>query len=162
MPHEIGHAELVRRRLVRDGAVDIPSSGISMFPLIRTGDMCRFVPIGGKVLKPGAVLLFADRDGRLIGHRLIRVEVGDAGPRYILKGDANLLPDEAVEPDRLLGVLETITRRTKDGRPRTANANNLPRKWWGFAVRHVPGLSHVLRRLAFVSSASSVLPARRL
>jgi len=161
MPPERGYAELVRTRLERDGKVDIPSSGISMFPLIRSGDVCTFAPIAGKRPKPGDILLFADREGRLIGHRLLRVEEGVSGPRFILKGDANRLPDEAVDADRILGVLQSITRVSAGGRPRPADANSAPRRWWGFLVRHMPGLSAVLRRLAEFSSSSSARPARR-
>lgn len=161
MPPDAGHAEMVKRRLERDGAVSIPSSGISMFPLIRTGDVCRFVPVGGKMPKPGAVVLFADREGRLIGHRLLRIEQGTNGPRYILKGDTNLFPDEAVEAGRLLGVLESITRYGRDGRPYTVDANSLSRRWWGIAVRRLPGMSALLRKIAAFSFASSALPARK-
>lgn len=161
MSPEAGYAELVKQRLRRDGSVDIPSSGISMFPLIRTGDLCRFVPIGGNVLKPGAVVLFADREGRLIGHRLIRIEGGAGRRLYIMKGDANRLPDDAVEADRLLGILDSITRCRRDGTPRTYRANSLSRNVWGAAVRLLPGLSAVLQRMASVSFASSALPARK-
>lgn len=161
MRPEEGYAALVQRRLQRDGSVEIPSSGFSMFPLIRTGDLCRFVPVRGNVLKPGAVVLFADREGRLIGHRLLRIEQAAGGPRYILKGDANLLPDEAVEAGRLLGVLASITRYAGNGKPKTTPADTLARKLWGTAVRRVPGMSLLLRRLASFSFASSVQPVRK-
>lgn len=161
MRPEEGHAELVKRRMQRDGAVSIPSSGISMFPLIRTGDVCRFVPIGGNLLKPGAVVLFSDREGRLIGHRLLRIEKEPGGTRYIMKGDANLFPDEAVESDRLLGVLESITRYGRHGKPRTTRADGPAGKLWGTLVRRVPGISSVLRRAAAFSFASSALHARK-
>jgi signal peptidase len=165
MPREagraIGYAELVKARLEREGMVDIPSSGISMFPVIRSGDLCRFVPLGGKMPKPGDILLFADREGRLIGHRLLRVEHGPSGTRYILKGDTNRLPDEAVEADRILGVLASITRAPAGEKPRTADANSAPRRWWGVLVRRLPGLSVLLGRLAESNCSSSVQPARR-
>lgn len=161
MRHDEGYADLVQRRLQRDGSVEIPSSGFSMFPLIRTGDLCRFVPVRGNALKPGAVVLFADREGRLIGHRLLRIEQDAGEPRYILKGDANLLPDEVVEAGRLLGVLASITRYAGNGKPHTAPADNLSRKLWGAVVRRVPGISALLRRMASISFASSVQPARK-
>lgn len=161
MLRDEGYAKLVQRRLQRDGSVEIPSSGFSMFPLIRTGDLCRFVPVRGNMLKPGAVVLFADREGRLIGHRLLRIEQESGKPRYILKGDANLLPDEAVEAEQLLGMLASITRDAGNGKPRTTPADSLSRKLWGAVVRRVPGVSAMLRRMATISFASSVQPARK-
>src|SRR5690348_6798907 len=51
------------------GEVEITSSGNSMYPIIRDGDVCIFTPVSHLELNRGDIILFVDADGALIGHR---------------------------------------------------------------------------------------------
>ena len=155
------HLELIRLKLQQQGYVEIPSVGYSMYPVIRTGDLCKFVPIKRSRLTPGRIVLFADTEGRLIGHRLLRVENRSGAPRFICKGDTNLYPDDPVGMWQMLGELVLIMRRKSNGKVKTIPVNTLKGAIWGIVVRRLKGLSYVLRRIAAMDSASRVQLAQK-
>src|SRR5690554_5795003 len=110
MSLEYSYPVLISRQLNEYGYVDIPSSGYSMFPSIRPGDVCQFSPIDRKQLLIGDVLLYINEEGKLIGHRLIRLTDSEAGLILECKGDTNNDPDIVVTYDRVLGKLVPIRR----------------------------------------------------
>lgn len=155
---------LIRQKLDQQGAIDIPSVGYSMFPVIQTGDMCRFKPVdkgasGG--LQPGDILLFADSSDRLIGHRLLRAAQFNGQEIYICKGDTNEFADDPVRRDRLLGILVSIERSNRRGQRKTIPAGGSVYRVWGTVIREVPSLSVWLRRIAAMSAAWNVRLAQK-
>lgn len=127
-------------KLIREiGELEIPASGTSMRPLIREGDRCRFVPLAGPP-SLGDILLVAEADGRLVGHRLIRVAGEGEGKLYICKGDSNLHPDTPARADRIIGKLTDIRK------PRfVVQGDKGFARWWGRLLVRRPGLSRLIR-----------------
>jgi signal peptidase len=91
------------------GHIDIPSQGYSMYPLIRTGDLCRFVPLRGRQARVGDILLVLSPSGAFVGHRLHKIV--DGGETFVLKGDSNLNLDSPVHASHVLGRMAGIRRR---------------------------------------------------
>jgi signal peptidase len=137
--------KLAVSRLAQSGSITLPSQGYSMFPFIRPSDECHFIPITCEPLRIGRILLFGESSGRLVGHRLIRIESTPSGAVYICKGDTNLLPDEPVHTERIVGILSSISRTPKNGLKRTVPSDALRRVIWGTALIKLPFLSRLLR-----------------
>jgi signal peptidase I len=128
-------------RLIREiGELEIPSSGTSMRPLIREGDRCRFVPLAGRP-SLGDILLVAEADGRLVGHRLIRVAEAGEETLYICKGDSNLNPDAPARANQIIGKMTDIRKRRF-----VMRADQGLARWWGRLLVRRPGLSRLIRQ----------------
>ena len=128
-------------RLIREiGELEIPSSGTSMRPLIREGDRCRFVPLSGHP-SPGDILLVAEPDGRLVGHRLIRVAETGEETVYICKGDSNINPDAPARTNQIIGKMTDIRKRRF-----VMHADQGLARWWGRLLVRWPGLSRLIRQ----------------
>jgi signal peptidase len=156
MSHEWSYEVLIRRQLNEVGFVEIPSSGYSMFPSIRPGDVCQFGPAQQDSLVIGDVLLFINEEGRLIGHRLLRILCNDNRMILECKGDTNNYPDQNVPMDRLLGKLVLIRRVNSKGKSITVTANGYLFSAWGKVMLRLPFLSSGLRKLAMFIHASRV------
>lgn len=155
MLHEEIRIEVCKRFLELHGWIDIRSRGYSMFPYIREGDSCRFLALekaDRSACRPGDVLLFATGDGRLIGHRLHRVERAEHAYRYRLKGDTNLQYDEPIEDGQILGKLVWIRR----GR-RIRKASGFFAFVWSWSMVRFPILSWPLRKAALLASRKSAV-----
>lgn len=127
-------------RLIREkGELEIPSRGVSMFPLIREGDRCRFLPLT-EAPHLGDILLVAEAGGRLVGHRLIRIAGAGEEALYICKGDSNVNPDAPAVAGQIIGKLTDIRR----GRA-TLRADQGLARWWGRLLVRWPGLSRMVR-----------------
>jgi signal peptidase len=156
MSHEWSYEVLIRRQQNEFGYAEIPSSGYSMFPSIRSGDVCQFGPTIRESLMIGDVLLFINEEGRLIGHRLLRVFSNDNGLFLECKGDTNNYPDQIIPMERLLGKLVLIRRVNSKGKSITIPANGYLFSAWGKVMLRLPFLSSSLRKLAMVIHASRV------
>lgn len=132
-------AHVIARLIQENGELEIPSSGTSMRPLIREGDRCRFVPLTGSP-RLGDILLVAGADGRLVGHRLIRVTGEGAAVRYICKGDSNVNPDAPAGPHQVIGTLTDI-RKIRS----VYHADEGAARLWGRLLVRWPGLSRIIR-----------------
>jgi signal peptidase len=161
MWHDHPQLELVRRKLLEQGHIEIPSVGYSMYPVIRTGDLCKFRAMEGTVPTRGSIVLFADQDGRLIGHRFIRAAQQDNSIVYICKGDTNLFADAPVRIERLLGILVSIERKNHRGHRRTIPAASRYNALWGSILMKIPSISYWLRRAAILSATWNDRPAQR-
>lgn len=161
MSLEWSYQVLIRRQLNEFGFVDIPSSGYSMFPSIRPGDVCQFGPVVQEQLMIGDVLLFVNEEGKLIGHRLIRMTLSEDGMIFECKGDTNNYPDLTVTSDRMLGKLAMIRRVNSKGKSITIPANHYLFSAWGKVMLRLPILSSSLRKLAILIHASHVQREQR-
>lgn len=94
------------------GSVDIPSNGVSMYPLIQQGDVCRFIPIHPKEeLNKGDIILFVSDEGLLVGHRYCGSYLENGIRYYIFKGDTNVMMDPPVMDCQLIGKLTLIKKK---------------------------------------------------
>jgi signal peptidase len=142
----------------RDEALELQACGDSMFPLIRSGDVCRFVgcePGGG--IRAGDVVLYCAESGKLVAHRVHRVlrddgptaaghRVADGGVARCLllcKGDANAGFDRVIESGQCVGKLLWIRRGNGTA---TLFADHRAAVWWGRLVLAFPLISRLLRR----------------
>jgi signal peptidase I len=125
------------------GWFDLPSSGMSMYPLIQQGDVCRFIPIAAAdSLKKGDVLLYQSGDGRLIGHRYFRSFTRNNKRYYLLKGDTNDTCDPPITEQQLVGKLLYIKRRKH-----TINIESSFVKLWTFIVLSYPILPKYCKKV---------------
>lgn len=128
--------EMLKHMLENRGYVKIPSHGTSMFPLIRTGNICRFEPVLAEEIEIGDILLFALDSGLLVGHRFIRREVRNGRTYYICRGDSRITEDPPLREEQILGKMVSIQKAHltlwTNGRWQTA---------WGACIVHMPFLS---------------------
>jgi signal peptidase len=110
------------------GGVPLTVLSGSMEPTLPTGSLAVVRPIGADDVQVGDVITYMPHpnDPYLVTHRVIRVELSEAGERtFILQGDANSGPDAPVRAKQiraelwysvpLLGYLNsTLNSETKD------------------------------------------------
>lgn len=99
---------LLRKSLIVT-PMDLPLTGLSMFPAIRPGDRCRTTAVDPEALRVGDVVL-ATRDDRLYAHRLVDVLPGPP-TQWLLKGDTMLQPDPPFDAGDILGQVIGVERR---------------------------------------------------
>ncbi|MEH7109023.1 MULTISPECIES: hypothetical protein [Bacillaceae] len=128
---------LLKTSITRDGWLELPAIGNSMFPFIRQGDLCRFSLCDLSTIKKGDVLLFYSQTGRLIAHRFVRKEHN----LYVLKGDTNLGFDQPIEADRILGKLAQVKKQHV-----RLSSNHLVLRIWSKTILAFPILSAILRQ----------------
>lgn len=94
--------------LLADGvSVEIPVTGGSMSPCIRSHDVVTLVPIGDRRVRPGDVVAFTRPDKRLVIHRAVAV----TGERLQTRGDAASHADPWIDQGRLIGRVKQVSRR---------------------------------------------------
>lgn len=108
MPANLTACYLIKEVIKKQGWVELPAEGTSMYPLIKQGDICRFVPCEAMKLKKGEIILFHTLSGSLVAHRLLSVESINEQVTYLLKGDTNFGADEPVGQEQLIGKLTSI------------------------------------------------------
>ncbi|WLR49459.1 signal peptidase I [Halobacillus litoralis] len=135
---------VIAKVLISKGRIDLPATGTSMYPLIREGDICRFVSLDYENLKKGDILLYQSDHGQLIAHRLIY----KSGDSYLCKGDSNLGNDDWVYSDQLIGKMLYVSKNHK-----IFYLNGLLGKTWTWSILTFPSVSKLWRRfLAFQES----------
>lgn len=133
--------ELLIRTINKYGWMDLPAYGISMYPYIKKGNICRFVQFDERNVKKGDVLLYHVSSGQLIAHRLIAVQKTDTcQKRFILKGDTNIIIDHPIYKNQIIGKLSTI-ENTK----RKRYVNDLSSIIWSYIMLSFPIVSKLLR-----------------
>ncbi|KKI92978.1 hypothetical protein WQ54_05560 [Bacillus sp. SA1-12] len=105
--------DLLINTIRKYGWMDLPSSGMSMYPFIQKGNICRFEAFNENTVKKGDVLLYHSASGQLIAHRFLRIKQINNQSHYVLKGDTNLCSDEPVKQEQIIGKLVTINRLNK-------------------------------------------------
>ncbi|WP_078432611.1 signal peptidase I [Metabacillus halosaccharovorans] len=136
-----GTVELLIRTINKYGWMDLPSYGISMYPYIKKGNICRFVQFDEMNVKKGDVLLYHASSGQLIAHRLLAVQKTDTCQKqFILKGDTNLITDDPINKTQIIGKLATI-ENTK----RKRYVSDLSSIMWSYIMLSFPIVSKLLR-----------------
>lgn len=88
--------------------VSIPTSGFSMFPVIRTGDSVTICP--DKNISLGDIIVFK-RNDLMVCHRVKKVFEKNNVKYYQTRGDSFFTLDEPVTLDRILGKIVKIERK---------------------------------------------------
>lgn len=83
--------------------------GISMYPLLRQGDIGIVRSIPPYRIKRGELIVYK-RDGRIICHRVIKKEIKADQLYFLTKADFSLYPDEPVSEKEVIGRLEALHR----------------------------------------------------
>jgi signal peptidase I len=135
--HAVG---LLKSRVITTGYIYLPASGNSMYPLIKKGDLCRFITIYPSHLTRGDIVLYHSLTGQLVAHRLVSTREHDGKRTFILKGDTNLGLDKPVEEPQIIGLLTSIKKGDK-----SIHMNGLFARLWSSLILTFPILSGVLR-----------------
>jgi signal peptidase I len=133
--------ELLKSTINKDGWLELPAYGNSMFPFIQEGNICRFIPFDPHLIKKGDVILFISKTGQLIAHRYIVDQIKNNKRVYLFKGDTNLGIDVMIEQSQILGKLELIKKQHF-----TYTPNNFISVLWGKLILAIPVLSGILRK----------------
>lgn len=130
----------IQKAIHRNGWIDLPADGTSMFPLIKRGNICRFVLCETSELKKGDVVLFQAAGDQLVAHRFLGIERSSRQRRYLFKGDTNLGADAPVTADHIIGRLLFIRKGN-----RTMHTAGLLFELWRRVVLTFPLVSSFLR-----------------
>ncbi|NWQ39140.1 signal peptidase I [Bacillus sp. EB106-08-02-XG196] len=133
---------LLKRVINKDGWLNLPAYGDSMFPYIQQGDLCRFTPCNPDFIKKGDVILFYSEAGQLIAHRFVQKKIINNKQLFLFKGDTNLGFDQPIEEDKILGRLISIEKQNIN-----ITSNQLSARLWGKLIVMIPALSGILRKL---------------
>lgn len=132
---------LLKSSINRDGLLELPAYGNSMYPYIKQGDKCSFTQFDLTTIEKGDVILFITKTGQLIAHRYVFSQtIGDKN-LYICKGDTNLRIDNAIEHEQILGKLVLIKKHNI-----TLKHDQLICFFWGKLILAIPFLSEILRK----------------
>ncbi|MBT2642221.1 hypothetical protein J7I80_08290 [Bacillus sp. ISL-41] len=133
---------LLLRTIQKEGWLELPATGNSMFPYIQKGDKCRFVPCDPSALNKGDVVLFLSSSNQLIAHRFVkRTESQHIHNKFVFKGDTNLGFDQPVENCRLIGKLTYVKKKHV-----TFTSDDVMARIWAYLILAFPIISSFLRR----------------
>lgn len=132
---------LLQNTIRKDGWIELPSFGNSMYPFIHQGNLCRFVHCQTAYLRKGDVILFYTKTGQLIGHRLVSIKIVNNQRLFQFKGDTNLGFDELIGEDQILGKLVCVQKKHRKLTPEDCLA-----KLWGGIILTFPAISGILRK----------------
>lgn len=124
----------------RTGKIELPSVGISMYPLIKEGNVSTFTTVRREELKVGDICLFMTIKGPLIGHRLHEVKQDGVQELFIFKGDTCFEPDDPVPFASIIGRWSGVRRNN-----RFLPANHWKSKLLTALSLHVPKWYKVIR-----------------
>lgn len=94
-------------------SVRVRVTGASMAPLIRSGDTVTVAPVKERIPDRGDLILFVNRCGAPVLHRIVKIADTGTGTVYRTKGDAQGMFDEPVAHDAVLGRVVRIARRRR-------------------------------------------------
>jgi signal peptidase len=140
MPASLSAFYLIKEVVRKQGWVDLPAEGTSMYPLIKQGNICRFIPCEAMKLKKGEIILFHTSSGSMVAHRLLSIEHANGQVKYLVKGDTNYGTDEPVYPEQLIGKLSSINKGDYD-----IQLPSLSVRIWGHLILLFPIITAALR-----------------
>lgn len=100
---------LAEALLKRGECVKFRAEGMSMSPAIRSGDSIKIEPVTGNITL-GEIVLYRDKDGFVIVHRVVeKIQKGDK--EFLLtKGDSALTLDAPIANEQIIGKVTDIER----------------------------------------------------
>jgi RimJ/RimL family protein N-acetyltransferase/translation initiation factor IF-1 len=106
-----GLIELQREQLKTGYPLRARLYGMSMYPIIRPGDVVQVRPVEWTALRRGDILYY-ERECRLVAHRVMVPAFDDAAP-IIAKGDTLENFDPPILPEQLMGRVEALERGSR-------------------------------------------------
>jgi len=103
-------AELSRAILGAGKSLRFQARGISMAPLVRDGDILTVEPVTAPQLGVGDLALFRRGPEAVVAHRVIRIEAGPQGRRFLMQGDAVPHPDGWIAEEAIYGRVSALER----------------------------------------------------
>ncbi|MEM7349310.1 MAG: S24/S26 family peptidase [Acidobacteriota bacterium] len=105
--------EALLTELLAEGlSVEIPVTGASMSPYIRSRDVITLAPLADEPVRRGDVVAFPRPGGRLVVHRVIDLDDG----RILTRGDAAPRADGWIDRETVVGRVTAIERRGRSVR----------------------------------------------
>ncbi|MEH6949717.1 hypothetical protein V7068_22280 [Bacillus sp. JJ634] len=141
---------LLKAVLKKNGHIDIPAQGTSMFPFIQEGNLCRFIVCEPQELKKGEVVLFHLETGQLTAHRYYGSKMMNNKSFFVFKGDTNLGFDQPVCEERIIGKLLYVQKEKS-----LLNVSDFRAFFWGKLILLFPMLSSILRQ--YLNRKSNIL-----
>jgi signal peptidase len=132
--------QLITHVIQKNGWIELPAQGTSMYPFIKKGDICRFIACETSSIRKGDIILFRTSLGSLVAHRFYQSKSINHQIQYHFKGDTNLGHDEAIAHDQIIGKLNWI-RRNKT----IIHVTDLSAHVWSKIILSFPILSLILR-----------------
>lgn len=105
--------QILKKLIETNDYLEIPSRGLSMFPIITQKNICVFEKFDLQNISKGDILLFGTKDGGITGHRFLRAIKHDRKIWLVCKGDTNLYPDEPVLENQVIGKLTMIKKKDR-------------------------------------------------
>lgn len=90
-------------------SIRLKARGVSMLPTLWPGDVLSIVPLDGKPIRAGDIVLIL-RGSRAIVHRVRNRIESVEGPRWITRGDAVLQSDPPASKSEILGRINGVFR----------------------------------------------------
>ncbi len=109
--HQEAFSTTVADALAQGEAVKLRVQGVSMLPWLREGDSVRILPVAGRPLHRGDVVLFWRAPNHPILHRIVRVHRAKDELVYKCLGDSERGAPESVSASAVIGVVESTTAR---------------------------------------------------
>jgi signal peptidase len=131
---------LIKEVIQKRGWIDLPADGTSMYPLIKKGNICRFVSCKTSTMKKGDIILFQTENGTLVAHRFLKSHYNSNQVEYLFKGDTNLGLDEPIKDEKIIGRLVLINKGKMN-----VKVTNLYAFAWCKVILFFPILSALLR-----------------
>lgn len=122
--------------LARGESVLLRIQGVSMLPWFRERQKVRIVPVGGRILRKGDVVLFWREPQHPILHRVVRINQADGW--VDCRGDSEIGEPERIPLSSLIGVAESSSFRRWVfivGHPARRFINRLCARW-GIRLNH--------------------------
>ena len=102
---------LARQILAEDRSIRFRARGSSMRPFIQDGDILLVEPVREYRIRAGDIVLFGDRKGAVLAHRVIRINQRDGGTQFLVSGDANRATDGLIPLEHVLGRVVSLERK---------------------------------------------------
>lgn len=138
---DIPTIDLFKKVIKKNGYIDLPAQGNSMFPIIQKADICRFISCSPLHFKKGDIILFHSQNGQLIAHRFCESKLIDGIEHYFFKGDSNLGFDQPIVEEQVIGKLIFIQKRHSN-----INMEDFRVSLWSKLILSFPSLSGLLRK----------------
>lgn len=111
IPCTLATFEGLSAEILRAGrALRFRAHGGSMWPLVRDGDVLLVQPVDPAAVRTGDVVLCGSGPGRVVVHRVVRIEDGPDSRRFTVQGDAVARPDGKFLPGQIYGRVVAIER----------------------------------------------------
>ena len=134
--------------------------GESMRPMVRESDLLEIQPADPSSIHRGEIVLCLLEDGRVVIHRVVRIDRRANGLRFLVQGDQALEPDGWIGAESVLGRLVELKRDSKHISMQDAHARLLGElaalrlawklnrtglgHWVMLTLKHLPGFLQYL------------------